>query len=110
MNTRCRVILIKPHIGLKGTRNIIFDSLVIKANTGTYGYGVQLMSNTDSNEVKNCTINLSTTSSTQNFAGIVVNATDAGAVTAGTVLSDDNIFSGNTININYSYGRCFFTE
>ena len=90
-------------IKLKGTRNIIFDSLVIKANTGTYGYGVQLMSNTDSNEVKNCTINLSTTSSTQNFAGIVVNGADAGAVTTGTVLSDYNIFSGNTINGGY-YG------
>ncbi|HEX6429116.1 MAG TPA: hypothetical protein VF008_15575, partial [Niastella sp.] len=90
-------------IKLKGTKHIIFDSLIINASLGTYGYGVQLMSNTDSNVVKNCTINLSTTSTTQNFAGIVVNGTDAGPISTGVVLSDDNIFSGNTITGGY-YG------
>jgi hypothetical protein len=90
-------------IKLKGTRYIIIDSLIINASLGTYGYGVQLMSNTDSNVVTQCTINLSTTSTTQNFAGIVVNGSDAGPVATGTVLSDYNIFSGNTITGGY-YG------
>lgn len=90
-------------IKLRGTRHIIFDSLVINANTGTYGYGVQLMSNTDSNIVRNCIINSSLTSTTENFAGIVINGSDAGPVATGTVLSDDNIFSGNTITGGY-YG------
>jgi gliding motility-associated-like protein len=90
-------------IKLKGTKYIILDSLIINASLGTYGYGVQLMSNTDSNVVKNCTINLSTTSTTQNFAGIVVNGTDAGPIATGIVLSDFNTFSGNTITGGY-YG------
>ncbi|MFL5743061.1 MAG: gliding motility-associated C-terminal domain-containing protein [Niastella sp.] len=90
-------------IKLKGTRYIILDSLIIKASVGTYGYGVQLMSNTDSNIVRNCTINLSTSSTTQNFAGIVVNGSDAGPVTTGNVLSDFNEFTGNTITGGY-YG------
>lgn len=90
-------------IKLKGTRYVILDSLIINASNGTYGYGVQLMNNTDSNIVKNCTINLSTTSTTQNFAGIVVNGADAGATTTGTVLSDYNEFTGNTITGGY-YG------
>ncbi|THU40431.1 T9SS type B sorting domain-containing protein [Niastella caeni] len=90
-------------IKLKGTKHIIFDSLIINASLGTYGYGVQIMSNTDSNVVRNCTINLSTTSTAQNFAGIVVNGSDAGPVSTGAVLSDDNIFSGNTITGGY-YG------
>jgi trimeric autotransporter adhesin len=90
-------------IKLKGAKHIIFDSLIINASLGTYGYGVQLMSNTDSNVIKNCTINLSTTSTTQNFAGIVLNGSDAGPVATGIVLSDYNIFSGNTITGGY-YG------
>lgn len=90
-------------IKLKGTRYIIFDSLNINASLGTYGYGVQLMANTDSNVVKNCNIVLSTTSTTQNFAGIVVNGADAGPVATGVVLSDYNEFSGNTITGGY-YG------
>lgn len=90
-------------IKLNGASHIIFDSLIINANSGTYGYGVQFMSNTDSNVVRNCIINSSLTSTSQNFAGIVLNGTDAGAVTTGTVLSDYNIFSGNTIIGGY-YG------
>jgi hypothetical protein len=90
-------------IKLKGTRYIILDSLIINASLGTYGYGVQLMSNTDSNVVRNCTINLSTTATTQNFAGIVVNGSDAGPVSTGNVLSDYNEFTGNTITGGY-YG------
>lgn len=91
-------------IKLKGTRHIIFDSLVINATSGTYGYGVQLMTDADSNIVRNCIINSSTTSTTQNFAGIVVNGTDAGLTALGTaVLCDYNTFSKNTITGGY-YG------
>lgn len=90
-------------IKLKGTKHIRFDGLVINANTGTYGYGVQLLSNSDSNIVRNCTINLSTTDITQNFAGIVINGTDAGPIATGTVNCDDNQFLNNNIVGGY-YG------
>jgi trimeric autotransporter adhesin len=90
-------------IKLRGTRHIIFDSLIINANAGTFGYGVQLMPNTDSNIVRNCTINSSLTATTQNYAGIVVNFNDPGPVNTGVVLSDDNVFDRNTIIGGY-YG------
>jgi trimeric autotransporter adhesin len=95
-------------IKLRATKFIIFDSLRIDASAGTYGYGVQLINTTggtgaDSNTVRNCTILLSTTSTAQNFAGIVVNGTDAGPIATGTTLSDYNTFDRNTIIGGY-YG------
>lgn len=90
-------------IKLKGADHIIFDSLVIDAAAGTYGYGVQLINDADSNVVRKCVINTSTTSTTQNYAGIVINGSDAGPVSTGTVLCDANIFSENRINGGY-YG------
>ncbi|RYY72825.1 MAG: hypothetical protein EOO52_20300 [Gammaproteobacteria bacterium] len=90
-------------VKLKNTKHFIFDSLVVNANAGTYGYGFHLMNDADSNEVRRCTINTSTTSTSQNFAGIVINGSDAGLTTTGTVLCDDNTFSNNIINGGY-YG------
>ncbi|MBC7887100.1 MAG: gliding motility-associated C-terminal domain-containing protein [Ferruginibacter sp.] len=85
-------------IKLVGAEFIIFDSLVINANTGTYGYGVQLINNSDSNIVRNCKINSSVTDATQNFAGVLINGTATSiTTTAATALNDYNIISGNTI-------------
>jgi gliding motility-associated-like protein len=86
-----------------GAKHIRLENLVINANTGTFGYGVQLLNNADSNIVRNCTINLSVTDNTQNYAGIVINGTDAGPIATGNVLCDDNQFLNNTINGGY-YG------
>ncbi len=91
-------------IKLRATKHIIFDSLVINCNTGTFGYGVQLInvaagSGADSNIVRNCIINSSLTVSTSNFAGIVLSGSDTDPVAVGAnVVSDANIFAGNTIN------------
>jgi trimeric autotransporter adhesin len=90
-------------IKLKGTRHIIFDSLIIDASTGTYGYGVQLMSNADSNTFRKCVINSSLTSTSTNFAGIVISGSDADAIGTGNVLCDANLFSENKVNGGY-YG------
>ena len=90
-------------IKLTGTRYIIFDSLVINANTGTYGYGVQLINNADSNTVRNCIINSSTTDATQNFAGVVINGSAISVTTAAaTALNDYNVISKNTITGGYA--------
>ncbi|WP_207495234.1 gliding motility-associated C-terminal domain-containing protein [Aridibaculum aurantiacum] len=83
-------------IKLKGADHIIFDSLVIDATGGTFGYGVQLINNADSNTIRRSTIITPVTTST-NFAGIVVNATDAGVIATGNTLSDGNTFQGNTV-------------
>ncbi len=90
-------------IKLKSTRHIIFDGLVIDATAGTYGYGVQLTNNTDSNTVRNCTINISQTSPAQDFAGIVLSGSETNAIATGLVLSDNNSFLNNKINGGY-YG------
>lgn len=94
-------------IKLKGANFIILDSLIINANTGTYGYGVQLMSDADSNIVRNCIINSSLTSTAQNYAGIVINGTDVGPIALGIVLCDYNTFDRNTINGGF-YGATLY--
>ena len=86
-------------IKLRGADFITFDSLNIDATgAGSTAYGVQLISNADSNTVRNCIINVNSTSTTQSFGGIVVNATDAGIIATGNTLCDGNWFDRNTIN------------
>ncbi|MEO6489472.1 MAG: right-handed parallel beta-helix repeat-containing protein, partial [Ferruginibacter sp.] len=86
-------------IKLRNTDHIIFDSLVIDATLagGTYGYGVQLFNDADSNVFRNCKIISIDNLNTTNFAGIVINASETGAVTTGNTLCDANSFDNNTI-------------
>jgi trimeric autotransporter adhesin len=91
---------------LKGTRFIIFDSLTIDASAGTYGWGVQLTANADSNIIRRCTINTSTTSTVAaNYAGIVISGSETDPIGTGTTtaLCDANTIDRNTINGGY-YG------
>ena len=91
-------------IKLNKANFITIDSLIIDASAGaSFGYGVQLINNSDSNTIKNCIINANGTALNQNFAGIVINATDAGATVTGNTLCDGNIIDNNTINGGY-YG------
>lgn len=93
-------------IKLDGADHITFNNLVIEATGSTsseYGYGVQLMNDADSNVVNNCTINANTTSSSTNFAGIVVSYSATSATSSGDAKCDANIFSGNDITGGY-YG------
>ena len=93
-------------IKLNGADHIKFDNLVISAlgSTATeYGFGVQLLNDADSNRVSNCTININTSSTSTNFAGIVMSASATSATTTGNTFSDGNIFRSNTINGGY-YG------
>lgn len=91
-------------IKLDAADHIIFDSLIIDA-TGTYswGHGVQLINNADSNIVRNSTILASTASTSQNYNGVVINSVDAGSTTLGNTLTDANIFERNIITGGY-YG------
>ncbi len=91
-------------IKLRRADFINFDSIVIDATAATnFGYGVQLINNADSNSVTNCTISANATATNQNFAGIVVNATDAGVIVTGNTLCDGNSFTNNIITGGY-YG------
>jgi trimeric autotransporter adhesin len=75
-----------------------FNNLVIDASNGaSWGYGVQLHNNADSNTFRNCTIITSTTSTSNTYCGVVINATDAGPISTGNTWCDGNRFEGNTI-------------
>lgn len=81
---------------------INFDSLNIDASAAiNFGYGVHLLNNADSNSVTNSTISVNQISIGQNFAGIVLNAADAGLLNTGNTLCDGNRFIGNTITGGY---------
>ncbi len=85
-------------IKLKNTKHLIFDSLVVNAAGGTYGFGFHLTNNTDSTIIRKNTINTSLTATTANYAGIVISGTDNNAIGTGLTLCDYNTIESNTIN------------
>lgn len=96
-----------PHLPTSADRAVIkltrldhvtFNDLVIDASNGaSFGYGVQLHNDADSNTFRNCTIITSTTSTSNAYAGVVINGTDAGPVSTGNTFCNGNRFEGNTI-------------
>lgn len=85
-----------------GADHITFNNLTINATgAGTYGFGVQLLSNADSNTINNCIILVNTTSTSTNYAGISVSASATSATTTGNTFCDGNVFSNNTITGGY---------
>lgn len=90
---------------LNGTDHFIFDSLVVVpqgSTTSEYGMGFHLTNNADSNIIRNCTINLSTATTSTNFAGIAISA-GITPTTTGSTLCDFNKIINNTITGGY-YG------
>ena len=90
-------------IKLNGTDYVTFDNLVIDGSAGTYGFGVQLINNADFNAIKNCTVNVNTSTTSANFAGIVISASATSATGTGATLCDGNVIDNNTVNGGY-YG------
>ncbi|RYD54328.1 MAG: PKD domain-containing protein, partial [Sphingobacteriales bacterium] len=91
-------------IKFDGTDHFTVDSLVIDANgAGTYGFGVHLVNDADSNTFNRCTINTDPASTSTNYAGMVISASETSATGTGLSLCDGNTFSNNTINGGY-YG------
>lgn len=93
-------------IKLNGTDHVTFDNLVIEATGSTsseYGFGVHLINNADSNTIRNCAINITTASTSTNYAGIVVSSSASSATSTGAAECDYNTFSNNTITGGY-YG------
>jgi hypothetical protein len=88
-------------VRLTGTKNIILDSLTLINNGATYGYGVWITNNADSNFVKNSIVNVSVTSTSSNFCGIAI-AGAASAITNGDN-GDNNTIQGNIVSGGY-YG------
>jgi hypothetical protein len=82
---------------LDGTDYMIIDSLNIEA-TGNWAWGVQLMNEADHNIIRNCKIEVPTTSTSTFFAGIVMSGSPTGGTTAG------NTGSFNTFENNHHIG------
>lgn len=91
-------------IKLNGADHFIFDSLTINAGgttTTEYGFGVQLLNGADSNIIRKCAININTSSTSTNYAGIVISASATSATTTGSADCDGNEFSDNQITGGY---------
>ena len=92
-------------IMLRGVSHVIFDSLVVDAVPafpGQFGYGFQLLNNSDSNIIRRCTIKCDTENPSMNYAGIVVNGSATNA-TGSAADCDFNILERNHIDGGY-YG------
>jgi gliding motility-associated-like protein len=91
-------------VKFNGVDHVTIDSLVIDANgAGTFGFGVHILNNSDSNTINNCVVLNNTTSTSTNFAGLVISSSATSATTAGLSLCDGNRFSNNNITGGY-YG------
>lgn len=87
-------------VRLTGTKNIILDSLTLINNGATYGYGVWITSNSDSNFVQNSLITVNNTATSSNFAGITISGSTP--TTTGNN-GDYNTIQGNVVSGGY-YG------
>ncbi len=86
-------------VKFNGADYITMNNFVINASAGTtYGYGVHLLNDADFNTINNCHILSSTTSTSTNYMGVVVNSIAGIANTNGDSKCDNNVFSNNNIN------------
>jgi hypothetical protein len=83
---------------LNGADYFILDSMRIINNGTTYGYGVQFTNSADNNTIHNCYVQVSTTSTSSNFAGITLSAA---TVATNADNGDNNIIEDNTVNGGY---------
>ncbi|BAV07159.1 gliding motility-associated C-terminal domain-containing protein [Filimonas lacunae] len=92
-------------IKLNGADHVRFNNLTIDATgtSTTYGYGVQLINDADSNTVRNCSILCNKLAAYSNsYAGIVINSSASSATTMGATLCDSNSIVNNTITGGYA--------
>jgi hypothetical protein len=91
-------------VQLNGTDYTTVNNLVIDATgggaPGTYGYGVLLTNAADNDQITNCTINAGLSTTSTNFAGIVVNGVTSSATTTGNS-ANNMLLEGNTVNGGY---------
>ncbi|MBH8558806.1 beta strand repeat-containing protein [Hymenobacter negativus] len=85
--------------------NLLVDATVGGTSTATYGWGVQLLNNSDNNVLSNCTVTATTAaaSTSTNFAGIVSNASTTSLTGTGTTASQNLTLQNNAVVGGY-YG------
>lgn len=82
-------------IKLVGTDYVTIDSFVVEA-TGTYGFGIHLLSQADNNIIRNNTVYIDTSASTTNYSGIVISNSVSSATTAGNS-GNNNLIENNVV-------------
>lgn len=97
---------------LNGANYFIIDNLTITAQgaaTGQYGFGLHLMHGASHNIIRNCRVNSNLTSTSSNFAGVVVNDSDTDPIGGGDSKCSYNKITGNTITGGY-YGIVLLSD
>lgn len=97
---------------LNGANYIIVDNLTVTAQgsaTGQYGFAIHLMHGASHNIIRNCRANSNLTSTSSNFAGLVVNDSDTDPIGGGDTKCSYNKITGNTITGGY-YGIVLLSD
>ncbi|HTN45704.1 MAG TPA: T9SS type A sorting domain-containing protein [Flavipsychrobacter sp.] len=90
----------RPTFLLNGTSYVTLNNINIQAGGATYGWGVHLTNDADYDTIRNCTISITSTSTTaSNSAGIVASGSGTSITTAGN--SDNIVVMNNTITGAY---------
>lgn len=79
----------------------IIDSLNVTAlataASGQYGFGIQIMNNSDSNIIRNCNVTVNATNTVTAYAGISITGSATSAQGEGDTFCDGNLITGNTV-------------
>ncbi len=91
-------------IQLNGAKYVYVRDLIIEANASgaTYGWGIHLTKNAAFDSIVNCTITTDISTTTTNFAGIVISGSTSSATIADNS-ANNIVIKGNTITGGY-YG------
>ncbi|MDX5512011.1 MAG: right-handed parallel beta-helix repeat-containing protein [Hymenobacteraceae bacterium] len=90
-------------IKLNGAKHVTIDSLTINALNDTYGWGIHLVNEADSNRITNNTINVASSStSSSNSIGIVATNSNTSVSSTGAN-ANHTVIANNTVNGGY-YG------
>ena len=79
-----------------GADHVTFNNFIIDASAGTYGWGMVLTNQADSNTITNCTIRTSNSSTSSNYLGFAINGSTTSTNSSGNN-GNGNTISGNTI-------------
>jgi hypothetical protein len=89
-------------VKLEGAKNVRFENFTIEAlATGTYGWPIHIMSNSQGIEIVNCDIITNDASTSSNYAGIVVSNSTTSLYTGVTGVQDI-LIEGNTVIGGYN--------
>lgn len=91
-----------------GADYVNFENMTIRATGSSYGVCVWLTGGADYNGIRNCNLEMSTTTTSGNFAGIVTSGSTTSFFSTGNN-ANYNTFSGNRIEGGY-YGARFYGQ